>query len=104
MSENNREQHRKLYKTREWKEVRAFVIDRDRSICYFCHKLIGKRATVHHKQEVNEENWLDPEIALNPENLVACHPSCHNEHHERFGYKHTIVDHDLNIDYSKRNI
>lgn len=96
------EQHKKFYKTKQWREVRQFVIDRDKAICFFCGKVITQRATVHHKQELNEENWLDWNIALNPENLVACHAECHNFHHKRFGYKPSIVNDDLSIDYSQR--
>lgn len=94
--------HKKLYKTKEWKQVRKYVIDRDKSICFFCHKLITKRATVHHKQELNEQNYTNWEIALNPDNLVACHAECHDIHHHRFGYKGTIVNSDLTIDYTRR--
>lgn len=96
------DQHKRLYKTKAWRQTRLDVIARDRSICYFCGKLVTKRATVHHLQELNEENWLDWDIALNPENLVCCHAECHDEHHQRFGYKRTIVNDDLSIDYSKR--
>lgn len=94
--------HRKLYKTTEWKQVRRFVIDRDRSICFFCGKLVTRKATVHHKEELNESNYLNFDIALNPNNLVCCHKDCHDIHHKRFGYKSTIVNDDLSIDYTKR--
>ena len=98
------EQHKKLYKTKEWYQIRNYVLLRDKGICHFCGKIIDKRPTVHHLQELNEENWLDWNIALNPDNLVSCHAECHNEHHERFGYKASIVKDDLSIDYSKRKL
>lgn len=78
------------------------MIHRDHNICYFCGKIIGKRATVHHKEELNEENFTDYDIAYGLDNLVACHPDCHNMWHERFGYKHSIVNDDLTINYEKR--
>lgn len=96
------EQHKKVYKTKLWLETRKAVIYRDKGICYFCHKLIDRRATVHHLEELNEENYTDFDIAYNMDNLVACHSDCHNEHHERFGFKHSIVNDDLSIDYSRR--
>ena len=38
---------------------------------------------VHHKIELNESNYKDPMIALNPENLEALCFNCHRkEHHE----------------------
>lgn len=98
------ENHKRLYKTAIWQKTRLDVIARDRNICYFCGKVIGKRATVHHIQELNEDNYLDWDIALNPDNLVCCHSACHNEHHERFGYKKSIVNDDLSINYGKRGL
>ena len=92
----------KVYKTARWKKIRQAVIDRDKDICYFCHRLILKRRTIHHLQELNEENWNDEEVAYNLDNLVECHDDCHNWHHARFGYKESIVNTDLTIDYSKR--
>lgn len=99
------ENHDKIYKTKYWREViRPQVLDRDKCICYFCGKVIGKRATVHHLQELNENNYTDYDIAFGLDNLVACHSYCHDYHHERFGYKHSIVNDDLSIDYSRRKI
>ena len=92
----------KVYKTARWKKIRQAVIDRDKDICYFCHRLILKRRTIHHLQELNEENWNDEEIAYNLDNLVECHDDCHNIWHERWGYKSSVVNADLSIDYSKR--
>lgn len=80
------------------------MIYRDKGICYFCGKLIGKRANVHHLQELDETNFTDFDIAYGLDNLVCCHHECHNEHHERFGYKHSMVNNDLTIDYSKRRV
>lgn len=92
----------KVYKTARWKKIRQAVIDRDKDICYFCHRLILKRRTIHHLQELNEENWNDEEVAYNLDNLVECHSDCHDWHHERMGYKKSLVNTDLSIDYSKR--
>lgn len=92
----------KVYKTARWKKIRQAVIDRDKDICYFCHRLILKRRTIHHLQELNEENWNDEEVAYNLDNLVECHDDCHNIHHRRWGYKESVVNTDLSIDYSKR--
>lgn len=98
------ENHKKIYKTKLWKQIRLDVISRDRSICYFCGKLVAKRATVHHLEELNEENYTDWDVAFNMDNLVCCHAECHDHHHERFGYKPSIVNFDLSIDYSKRKV
>lgn len=96
------EAHKKVYKTKRWQEVRQLVIDRDKDICYFCGRLILKKRTIHHKEELNEENWTNEDIAFNLDNLVECHARCHDIHHQRFGYKDSIVNDDLSIDYSRR--
>lgn len=93
-----------VYKDPRWAYVRKAVIARDRDICYFCHKLILRKRTIHHIIEIDETNYSDPQIAFNLDNLVECHNSCHDRYHERFAnvQKQTIVDDDLEIDYQKR--
>ncbi len=90
-----------VYKDPRWIECRNAVIKRDRDICYFCGKLILKRRTIHHIIEINEQNYSDPKIAFNLDNLVECHADCHDQHHGRFS-KPSIVNKELDIDYSKR--
>lgn len=95
----------KFYKSKAWKDVRQFVINRDNSKCWYCGKFILKRIEVHHKIELTEQNVGDWNISLNPENLVCMHSKCHTEHHDRLKRnlpKEIIVDDELNIDYSKR--
>lgn len=96
--------NKKFYKSKRWQKVRELVIMRDRDICYFCGQLITKHRTIHHKTELNEENMDDDLIAYGLDNLVECHDYCHNFHHDRFGFKPTIVDTSLEIDYSKRKL
>lgn len=97
-----KELHKKVYKTKYWQKVRQMVIARDKDICFFCGKLVLNRRTIHHKEELNEENWQNFDIAYNIENLVECHAECHDLHHQRFGYKSSIVNEDLSIDYGRR--
>lgn len=98
------EKHDRVYKTTRWKKVRQQVIDRDKDICYFCGRLILKRRTIHHLQELNEENFSNDDIAFGLDNLVECHAECHDIHHQRYGYKPSIVNDDLSIDYERRRI
>ena len=90
-----------VYKSPMWESVRQAVISRDKDICYFCGKLILKKRTIHHLVELNEHNYGDPSIAFNLDNLVECHHGCHDNYHSRFG-KATMVNADLDVDYSKR--
>lgn len=96
--------NKKFYKTKKWQKVRDLVIMRDKDICFFCGQLILKHRTIHHKTELNEDNIDDDLIAYGLDNLVECHDYCHNFHHDRFGFKPSIVDTSLEIDYSKRKI
>lgn len=97
-------QRNRVYHTKRWEHTRQAVILRDKDICFFCGKLILKRRTIHHLEELNEDNWQDENIAYNLDNLVECHDTCHNSHHDRHGFKKSIVNLDLNIDYSKRTL
>lgn len=98
------ENHKKIYKTKLWQETRKAVIERDRAICFFCGKIVTGRATVHHLVELTEDNYTDFDIAYNMDNLVTCHPECHDMVHERFS-KSSIVDpFTLEIDYSRRKV
>lgn len=90
-----------VYKDPRWEHIRQAVISRDRDICFFCGRIILKKRTIHHLIEIDEHNYKDPDIAFNLDNLVECHNTCHDLYHQRFG-KPSIVDKDLNIDYSKR--
>ena len=92
---------RAVYKNPRWEKIRQEVINRDRDICYFCKRLILKRRTIHHLIEITEENYSDENIAFNLDNLVECHKSCHDIYHDRF-FKQSIVNIDLDIDYSRR--
>lgn len=89
-----------VYESPVWKRLRKAVIARDKDICYFCGKLILKRRTIHHKIEITEENYKDENISFNMDNLVECHPYCHDMHHNRFG--RMVVYDNLEIDYETR--
>ena len=54
-----------VYKCPNWKGIREQVITRDKGICYFCGKLVTRRQTVHHLEEINENNFSDINIAFN---------------------------------------
>jgi hypothetical protein len=69
-----------FYKSRQWEEVRTFVLMRDRYICQRC----GRPAQeVHHKIHLSPENIWDPKITLNPDNLISLCKECHFAQHVR---------------------
>lgn len=101
-----KEYQKAVYKSPQWQYIRQQVIYRDKGLCCFCGKLVTKRQTIHHIEEINENNFNDWNVAFNLDNLRLCHSTCHNIHHDRFGfkYKESIVDNDLNINYEERKI
>ena len=76
-----------FYKSRAWKKVRAFVWDRAHGLCERCaEKGVMKTAdVVHHRVPLNSVNVNDPDIALNPDKLVALCHECHTEVHQILG-------------------
>lgn len=91
-----------FYGSKEWEQCKAQVLqERLRSdgtiICEHCGQPIlkgfnpqannNKGAIVfHHKIYLNQLNVNDASISINPDNIMVCHWSCHNQIHERFGY------------------
>lgn len=82
-----------FYRSRSWREfVELLKIERTDEngfiICAHCGKPIVKKYDCigHHKEELTEENYENPEISLNPDNVVLVHQRCHNLIHDKLGY------------------
>lgn len=80
-----------FYKSKEWEKlIQLLKLERvDASgqvICECCGKPIIRKYDCigHHKIELTEQNVNDPEIALNPDNIMLVHFSCHNRIHRRY--------------------
>lgn len=89
----NREQ---FYKSDKWETFRKIIIDQRTDAdgfiyCAICGKPILKKydLIVHHKQELDDLNVNDVNVALNPDNVECVHFKCHNKIHERFGFHKT---------------
>lgn len=87
-----------FYRSKEWEWFRANLIleranERGEIICAHCGKPIVKAydCIAHHKIELTESNYRDATIALNPANIDLVHHKCHNEIHEKTGYKQPKV-------------
>ena len=72
---------KKLYNSAKWKKIRHFVLMRDFYICRVCGE--PNCDTVHHIVELTPMNINDPNITLNPENLITLCNQCHDEVHGR---------------------
>ena len=79
---DNRTVQAKFYSTSKWRKCRAAYLS-EHPCCERCEKagIISVAVHVHHKTELNEDNYLDPMIALNPDNLEALCFNCHQKEH-----------------------
>lgn len=59
-------------------------------ICEHCGKpIVHKYDCIgHHIVELTEENYLDANISLNPDNIMLVHHRCHNKIHDKLGLSH----------------
>ena len=69
---------RRFYSSKQWQQVRKSVLYRDNYVCKIC----GRPASiVHHINFLNPDNINNPDISLNPDNLVSVCIDCHNRIH-----------------------
>ncbi len=87
-----------FYRSREWRDLLAIIKSerlnsRGELICEHCHKPIikGYDCIGHHTIELTEQNYMDANIALNPELIMLVHLRCHNKIHNKLGYSGRAV-------------
>ena len=66
----------RFYRSREWRQARRQVLERDRYECQECKAQgrVGRGRVVHHIQHLDKR----PDLALEPDNLLTVCESCHN--------------------------
>ena len=76
-----------FYKSRAWQGARELVMTRAKGLCERCAEKgeLTPAEVVHHVTPLTEENVNDPEISLNPDNLMALCHDCHTEVHQQLG-------------------
>ena len=87
-----------FYRSDAWETFRGILIlertnDAGEIICAHCGQPIVREydCIAHHKVELTETNYMDATIALNPDNIDLVHHKCHNQIHEKTGYKQKKV-------------
>lgn len=83
-----------FYQSKPWKMVRRNVWLKQRCLCIRCKravyvngisKFIPKekrlKGIVHHKEYLNDDNYLDINVSLNEDNLEGLCIDCHNQEH-----------------------
>ena len=80
-----------FYRDKDWLLFRLGVIE-DRLvdgliICEHCGKPIIRQYDIiaHHITELNDRNYKDANVSLNPENIMLVHHVCHNKIHNKLG-------------------
>lgn len=69
---------KKLYKSKEWKQIRALVFNEANGICEKCGE---PGEEVHHKVWLTQDNINDYDIALGRDNLILLCKDCHAKEH-----------------------
>lgn len=85
-----------FYRSREWRGLLDVIrLERTNNegfiLCEHCGKPIVKAYDCigHHTIELNESNYTDASISLNPELIILVHFRCHNKIHDRLGLSYT---------------
>ena len=75
---------RKFYKTKAWRDTREAYFKMSGGLCELCLQKgqIVAGEIVHHKIELTPNNINNPEITLNPDNLMLVCRECHAKLHE----------------------
>ncbi|BAL85191.1 prophage LambdaBa04 gp54 like protein (plasmid) [Selenomonas ruminantium subsp. lactilytica TAM6421] len=78
-----------FYNSKQWRYLARVYRESHFHVCERCGKP-GARE-VHHKIHLTQRNVSDPNIALNPDNLILLCYDCHNEEHERMKYRKPVI-------------
>lgn len=96
-----------LYKSKAWKDIRTYIWLKQNCLCARCGRPVyvsgiseylpkekRLKSIVHHKEYLNDINYLDETIAYDENNLEGLCIDCHNEEH----FKSEIIRKDLMFD------
>lgn len=97
--EQNRKLQNAFYGSRKWQRCRNQYIS-EHPFCERCKKkgIIAAAEHVHHITELDEDNYTDPMVAFNPDNLEALCYECHREEHKPTNHGKPACDSELTFD------
>lgn len=80
--QDNRQEQNRFYDSKAWRRCRQVYLS-EHPVCERCQKAgrVSVAVHVHHKKELTADNYKDPMIALNPDNLEALCFECHQKEH-----------------------
>ena len=78
-----REFAKSFYKSILWQDARRSIMERDHWLCQDClaKGQLTPAEEVHHVLPLTPDNITDPDVSLNPANLIALCRNCHRERH-----------------------
>jgi len=84
---------RRLYVSKEWRELRFNLIVERGPICKRCSKVVIDTSKLigHHKIAISPNNINDINVTLNKDNVELICFDCHNVEHKRYGRNHHNV-------------
>lgn len=77
-----REFAKAFYKSKLWQDTREVILKRDRYLC----RTVGcynPAEEVHHIKHLTPENLNDPNVSVNPANLISLCGECHKAIHKK---------------------
>lgn len=75
-----REFSKSFYRSKQWKDVRQYVFNRDLGLCTKCGR---PGEEVHHTVWLTPDNINNPEITLNDKLLITLCRDCHQRIHNK---------------------
>lgn len=86
MTQSDNPDIQEKYNSQRWKKLRKLK----KQVNPFCERCFAKGKyvptyMVHHKEYINEDNYMDDNVFFNMDNLESLCKSCHNAEH--FGEK-----------------
>lgn len=74
-----------FYNSAKWRKLRETILNRDLRICQKCK--LAPAEHVHHITPITPLNIDNPEVTLNPNNLISLCKNCHDFVHQVFAKK-----------------
>ncbi len=89
----------KFYRSKAWKECRKAYISKCGGLCELCLKKgqIVPGYIVHHKTHLTEDNYNDPSVSLNFDNLMYVCFNCHQALHFKKTSDRYVIDDNGNV-------
>lgn len=87
-----KEQQMKFYKSKDWRQLRQYILERDNYECQECKRQGYVKLTddtKHKSLDVDhiKELHTHSELAFEPDNLETLCIRCHNKKHNRFYHR-----------------